>query len=104
MPGEEITNAVYPEALTDRANSLSVPPDTVGYPQARRFLNIAPAERDAAMNAHNTADPAYIFRRILAKTWNDHRVAINLYNDERQHGLDPMLMMASYEGTDAVNH
>src|SRR6185503_17534175 len=48
--------------------------------------------------------PVVIFRRILAKTWNDHRVTINLYNDQRQHRQDPQLMMVSYEGTDAVNH
>jgi predicted AlkP superfamily phosphohydrolase/phosphomutase/Tfp pilus assembly protein PilF len=104
MPVEETTNAVYPAELTDRVTTLAVPPETVGYPQVRRFLNIAPNEWDASMNANNPADPVVIFRRILAKTWNDHRVAINLYNDERQHGRDPMLTMISYEGTDAVNH
>jgi type I phosphodiesterase/nucleotide pyrophosphatase len=103
MPVDETTNAVYPAALTDRVATLAVPPETVGYPQVRRFLNIAPAEWDASITANNPADPVVIFRRILAKTWNDHRVAINLYNDQRQHGQDPMLMMVSYEGTGAVS-
>src|SRR5258706_49420 len=101
-PVEEVANAVYPPALTDRAASLAVPADTVGYDHVRRFLNITTDEWDSA--AKNPADPAMIFRSILAKTWNDHRVAINLYNDQRQRGQDPMLVMVSYEGTDAVNH
>ena len=61
-------------------------------------------EWDKAINGKNASDPIVIFRSILAKTWNDHRVAINLYNDQRQHGQDPTLVMVSYEGTDAVNH
>ena len=101
-PVEESANAVYPAALADRAASLAVPPDTVGYAQVRRFLNLTPDEWDNATK--NPSDPAMIFRSILAKTWTDHRVAINLYNDQRQHGQDPMLVMVSYEGTDAVNH
>lgn len=101
-PVEESATAVYPAALADRATSLAVPPETVGYAQVRRFLNITPDEWDNATK--NPSDPAVIFRSILAKTWTDHRVAINLYNDQRQHGQDPMLVMVSYEGTDAVNH
>ncbi|MGA8806860.1 MAG: alkaline phosphatase family protein [Thermoanaerobaculia bacterium] len=104
MPVDQSATAVYPAELTDRVTALAVPPETVGYPQVRRFLNISPEEWDASINANNPADPVLIFRRILAKSWNDHRVAINLYNDQRQHGQDPMLMMISYEGTDAVNH
>jgi len=101
-PVQESANAVYPQALAERAGSLAVQPDTVGYAQMRRFLNITTDEWDAA--SKNPSDPAMIVRSILAKTWNDHRVAINLYNDQRQHGQDPMLVMVSYEGTDAVNH
>jgi len=101
-PVEESANAVYPQALAARAASLVVPPETVGYAQVRRFLNISTDEWDAA--SKNPSDPAMIFRSILSKTWTDHRVAINIYNDQRQHGQDPMLVMVSYEGTDAVNH
>ena len=103
-PVEQVANAIYPPALAERAASLAVAPETIGYAQARRFLNISPEEWDTAINGKNPSDPALIFRSILAKTWNDHRVAINLYNDARQHGQDPMLVMVSYEGTDAVNH
>jgi Tfp pilus assembly protein PilF len=79
-----------------------VPPNTIQYAQARRFLNVSEAEWDHALE--NPNDPITIFRDVLAKTWSDHRVAINLYNDERQHGRDPQLIMISYDGTDAVNH
>lgn len=103
-PVQEVANAVYPQSLNSRVSSLNVPVDTIGYPQARRFLNISPDEWDAAIGSNNPADPVVMFRRVLAKTWNDHRVAINLYNDQRQHGQDPQLIMVSYEGTDAVNH
>src|SRR6266550_4037691 len=88
--------AVYPAELEPRAQSLMVTPDTVGYPQIRRFLNVAESE--------TKAEAVNVFRDVLAKTWSDHRVAINLYNDQRQHGRDPLLIMMSYEGTDAVNH
>lgn len=103
-PVEEEANAVYPPAVAARAASLAVPADTIGYTQARRFLNITPDEWDTAINGKRASDPIVIFRSILAKTWNDHRVAINLYSDQRQRGQDPMLVMVSYEGTDAVNH
>ena len=95
-PVEMIPGAIYPPELAARADSLIVPVDTVGYDQVRRFLNISQSEY--------SAEPVGIFRNVLAKTWTDHRVAINLYNDQHQHGHDPMLMMISYEGTDAVNH
>jgi predicted AlkP superfamily phosphohydrolase/phosphomutase/Tfp pilus assembly protein PilF len=103
-PVEQAANAVYPTALADRAASLAVPAETVGYAQVRRFLNLSTDEWDSVTNGKNLSDPALIFRSILAKTWSDHRVAINLYNDQRQRGQDPMLVMVSYEGTDAVNH
>jgi Flp pilus assembly protein TadD len=70
----------------------------------RRFLNISQSEWDRSTSQGGDTDPINIFRNVLAKTWSDHRVAINLYNDERQHGRDPLLLMLSYEGTDAVNH
>lgn len=103
-PVETVHDAVYPESLRQRAESLDVPPMTVEYPQARRFLNISDTEWNRATSANDAADPINVFRSVLAKTWSDHRVAINLYNDERQHGKDPLLLMVSYEGTDAVNH
>ena len=101
-PLEIVRGALYPPDLTNRVQSLEVPVMTVGYSQVRRFLNLLPNEWERA--AGTDTDPAMIFRNELAKTWNDHRVAINLYNDARQRGQDPLLVMMSYEGTDAVNH
>lgn len=103
-PVELVHDAVFPEELKQRADSLDVPPATIEYPQGRRFLNITEAEWSRATSSGNDTDPINLFRTILAKTWSDHRVAINLYNDERLHGRDPMLVMLSYEGADAVNH
>ena len=103
-PVDLVANAIYPPELSSRASSLLVPVDTVGYQQIRRFLNITSAEFDAAVSKGDGANPINVFRRVLAKTWSDHRVAINLYNDQRQHGRDPLLIMMSYPGTDAVNH
>ncbi len=103
-PVENVANAVYPPSLAGRAASLAVPESTVGYEQVHRFLNLTADEWNTAINANNPADPIVIFRSILAKTWNDHRVAINLYNDQRKNGQDPTLVMVSYDGTDAVNH
>ena len=101
-PGEVLPNAVFPLALASRADALDVPPNTIEYLQARRFLNISEAEWNKALE--NPNDPITVFRDVLAKTWGDHRVAINLYNDERRRGHDSQLIMLSYEGTDAVNH
>ena len=103
-PVQQTPAAVYPPSAVPRAASLNVLPATIGYDQARRFVNVTPEEWDGGANSTAPNDPIRTFRSILAKTWSDHRVAINLYNDERQHGRDPMLVMMSYEGTDAVNH
>ena len=40
-----------------------------------------------------------VFRKTLSKTWTDHRVALNLYQQQ-----DPLLLMMHYEGPDVVNH
>jgi predicted AlkP superfamily phosphohydrolase/phosphomutase/Tfp pilus assembly protein PilF len=101
-PGALVSNAVYPPDLGARADALDVPVETIQYAQARRFLNISEEEWNKGIQ--NPNDPISVFRAVLAKTWSDHRVAINLYNDERRQGGDPQLIMVSYEGTDAVNH
>ncbi len=98
-PGPELPTAIYPSTLTARAQSLAIPVNTVGYENVRRFLNITQTEFNTAVESGNAADPLNIFRGILAKTWTDHRVAINLYNEQK-----PLLLMMSYDGTDAVNH
>ena len=98
-PTELVPDAIWPPALKQRAQQFEVPVQTVGYDQARRFLNITGSEYEKAVNSNNPADPVNIFRSILAKTWNDHRVAINFYKEQQ-----PLLFMMSYDGTDAVNH
>lgn len=91
--------AVNPPSLAKRVEQLDVPESTIGSPQVRRFLNITEAEYNAAVSSGPGSDPTNVFRRVLAKTWTDHRVAINLYQQN-----DPLLMMVQYEGTDAINH
>ena len=91
--------AVYPASLTQRISQLDVSASTIGSPQVRRFLNITDAEYNTAVNSGNASDPVNVFRNVLAKTWTDHRVAIDLYQQQ-----EPLLMMVNYEGTDAVNH
>ncbi|MEO6259747.1 MAG: alkaline phosphatase family protein [Thermoanaerobaculia bacterium] len=103
-PVQQTPTAVYPPSAAARAASLNVDAGTIGYDQARRFLNMTSTEWDAGVNSAEPNEPVRTFRSILAKTWSDHRVAINLYNDERKAGRDPMLVMMSYEGADAVNH
>jgi tetratricopeptide (TPR) repeat protein len=103
-PVQLVPNAIFPADVAALAESQIVAPQTVGYDQVHRFMNILPAEWDRAANSNNAADPINLFRDVLSKTWSDHRVAINVYNDQRQHGRDPLLIMISYEGTDAVNH
>lgn len=98
-PGPELPAAIYPPTLAPRAQALSIPVNTVGYENVRRFVNVSQAEYNKAVESGGPADPVNIFREILAKTWSDHRVAINLYNEQK-----PLLLMMSYDGTDAVNH
>ncbi|HEY0159404.1 MAG TPA: alkaline phosphatase family protein [Thermoanaerobaculia bacterium] len=92
-------SAVSPSILAQRVAQLDVPASTIGSPQVRRFLNITDAEYTAAVNGGNANDPVNVFRNVLAKTWTDHRVAVNLYQQQ-----EPLLLMMNYEGTDAVNH
>lgn len=91
--------AVYPAELGQRVAQLEVPAQTVGSPQVRRFLNITDAEFTTAAGSGGPMDPVNVFRDVLAKTWTDHRVALNLYQQQ-----EPLLLMVNYEGTDAVNH
>lgn len=93
------TNAVHPAGLASRVAQLDVPQQTIQGPQVRRFLNITAEEYDAALARGGPTDPVNVFRNVLAKTWTDHRVAVNLYQQN-----EPLLTMVHYEGTDAVNH
>ncbi|HEX9163339.1 MAG TPA: alkaline phosphatase family protein [Thermoanaerobaculia bacterium] len=96
-PVEFLDNAIYPGSDVERVRSVEVPPSTVGADQVRRFINLAPGEFEAAMQ--NPADPVAIFRDVLAKTWSDHRAALNLYREQA-----PLFLALTYDGTDAVNH
>lgn len=98
-PVQQASTVISPAELTQKAQQWAVPVATVGYDQVRRFLNITPAEFEAAVQSNNPADPINVFRNVLAKTWTDHRVAINLYKQQT-----PLLMMMHLDGTDAVNH
>jgi predicted AlkP superfamily phosphohydrolase/phosphomutase/Tfp pilus assembly protein PilF len=91
--------AVYPSRLDARVAQLEVPSQTIGSPQVRRFLNITEDEYATSTSSGGPMDPVNVFHDVLAKTWTDHRVAINLYQQQ-----EPLLLMMNYEGTDAVNH
>lgn len=97
-PMQTVRNAITPASLAPRVQQLEVPVETVGYDQVRRFLNISQAEYDAGIQA-GPSNPISVMRTVLAKTWSDHRVAMNLYREQ-----SPLLFMMDFEGTDAVNH
>ena len=99
VPGQLIPAAFHPASAGSAIQNAVVPVQTVGSEQVRRFLNITGAEYEAAVSGGNASDPVNIFRATLAKTWSDHRAALNLYRKDA-----PLVMMMSYEGTDVVNH
>jgi len=98
-PVEILPSAISPRELTPRIAPLDIAPDSLQHQQVGRFLNISATEYERAVAGGNPQDPVNVFRKVLAKTWTDHRVALSLYQKE-----EPLLMMMSYEGTDAVNH
>jgi predicted AlkP superfamily phosphohydrolase/phosphomutase/Tfp pilus assembly protein PilF len=93
------SKAVYPDQLAQRTAQLDVPVTTIQAPQVRRFLNVTDAEYANAVASGGPSDPVNVFREVLAKTWTDHRVAVNLYQQQ-----SPLLLMMNYEGADVVNH
>jgi predicted AlkP superfamily phosphohydrolase/phosphomutase/Tfp pilus assembly protein PilF len=98
-PSQLLPDAINPDRDATRAKQLVVQPASIGYDQIRRFMSVSPTEYQNAISANNPRDPILLFRNILAKTWSDHRVAVNFYNEQQ-----PLVMMVSYDGTDAVNH
>lgn len=92
-------DAIDPAPFQQRIAPLVVQPQTLGYAQVGRFLNITAKEFDDAVAGGNPNDPIIVFRDTLAKTWTDHRAAVSLYQKQ-----EPLVMMMMYEGTDAVNH
>lgn len=91
--------ALYPANIAQHVAQADVPVETVQSAQVRRFLNISDSEYEEAVLRGGPADPVNVFRRTLAKTWTDHRVAIGLYQQQ-----EPLVTMVLYEGTDVVNH
>jgi predicted AlkP superfamily phosphohydrolase/phosphomutase/Tfp pilus assembly protein PilF len=91
--------ALDPADLRPRIASQIVPAETIGFSQVGRFLNITGSEYEEAVARGGPNDPTNVFRETLAKTWTDHRVGIALYQQQ-----EPLVMMMSFEGTDAVNH
>lgn len=98
-PAVLLDDAVHPPSFESRVKQIAVPQPTIGFEQARRFLNVTPNEFQRAVTTPAADDPVAVFRRVLAKTWTDHRVAIDYYQT-----VQPHLMMINFEGTDAVNH
>lgn len=96
VPIELQTSAIQPSKYEQRVQQLAIPQDKIGYQQIRRFLTVTEPEFDKATDEH---DPTNIFRNVLAKSWSDHRAAINVYNEQQ-----PLVFMMTYDGTDAVNH
>ena len=98
-PVDETPNAISPPQLASKIAPLDVPLNTVQFAQVGRFLNITGREYEQAVSAGGPTHPVNVFRKLLAKTWSDHRIAISLYQQQ-----EPLLLMMNYEGTDAVNH
>ncbi len=92
-------DAISPAQLATRVHPLVVPVESIGFAQVGRFLNVSAAEYENAVKSGNPADSVNMFRNVLAKTWTDHRVALNLYQQQT-----PLLTMVAFEGTDKVNH
>ena len=98
-PVTSMPSAIDPAELRPRIAGQIVDPQTIGYGQVGRFLNITAKEFDTAVAQGGPGDPVNVFRDVLAKTWTDHRVGISLYQQR-----EPLVLMMSYDGTDAVNH
>lgn len=98
-PVEQMTNAISPPELTARVAKLDVPLSTVQYAQVGRFLNITGREYEEAVNGGGATHPVNVFRKLLAKTWTDHRIGLSLYQQQ-----EPLLLMMHYDGPDTVNH
>src|SRR5712691_8159862 len=98
-PVELLEDAIYPPNLAQHVASVEVDPSTVGFSQVGRFLNVNAGEYQHSVSANDPKDSINRFRDVLAKTWTDHRVAINLYREQA-----PLLLCMTYEGTDVVNH
>lgn len=91
-------DAIHPASNASKLPRLIVAPESLGFSQVGRFVNITSREYDDAMATRDN-DPVEILQSALAKTWTDHRVAMQLYQQEQ-----PLLFFHGIDGTDAVNH
>lgn len=98
-PTQHLPGAIYPQQLEQKIVGARVPIETIGYDQVRRFLNITASEYQQSVSSRNPSDPVNIMRDLLAKTWTDHRTALELYRQQA-----PTLTMIHYGGSDVVNH
>ena len=98
-PVVNLDEAVHPPSFEPRVDQIAVPELTIGFDQIRRFLNVTANEFQNAAVARAATDPISLFRRVLAKTWTDHRVAIDYFQS-----VKPNLVMVNFEGADTVNH
>lgn len=94
-----MADAISPPALRSRVAGLTVTPESIGFQQVSRFLNITAREFEESVTGGGPNDPTNVFRETLAKTWTDHRAGIALYQQ-----AEPVVLMMSYEGTETVNH
>jgi predicted AlkP superfamily phosphohydrolase/phosphomutase len=89
----------FPPEFTPRALEVVIPEETVGYAHVARFLNVSAAEYERAVAGGDPNDPIVAFRSVLARSWTDHRVAIEAFRT-----TSPNLFMMHYGGTEFVNH
>jgi len=94
-----LENAIYPPNEAPRVGGVEVDPSTIGFSQVGRFLNVSANEYQRAIGANDQNEPINLFRNVLAKTWSDHRVAINLDREQ-----SPLVFCLTFDGTDVVNH
>jgi predicted AlkP superfamily phosphohydrolase/phosphomutase/Tfp pilus assembly protein PilF len=98
-PVQLLRNGVYPADRAPRVQRLAGSMASLNHSHVGRFVNISAREYEDALQRGDPNDPALVMRDVLAKTWTDHRVAVELYQQEK-----PLLFMHMFEGTDAVNH
>ena len=98
-PVQLLPGGALPKEIASKTAGAVVPEETIGAQQLARFLNLTASEFEKSLTEHDEKDPAIVFRHLLAKTWSDHRRALQGYQLTK-----PTVMMLMYEGTDAVNH
>ena len=98
-PGLLHTDAYYPSELSGIVQSQTITPSDIAFQDLRKFLNITESEFNEAVSGGASDHPIVLYRELLAKTWSDHRVALEAFKKHK-----PLLVMTSNGGTDAVGH